>query len=80
MIKHILFKIFMQLIYLKKYLKYFVNQKINKSVYFKEHIIQKMRQRAIVNAGLKWREFKTEDEDYDQRTPSLGVIKKNLSI
>ena len=80
MIKQILFKIFIQLRYLKKNLKYFVNKKINKSVCFKEHIIQKMRQRAIFNASLKWREFRTEDEDGEQRAPSLGVIKKNLSI
>ena len=39
MIKQILFKIFIQLIIFEKYLKYFINYKINKSIYFKEHII-----------------------------------------
>ena len=38
-IKRTLFKIFMQLRIFEKYLKYFINQKINKLICFKEHAI-----------------------------------------
>lgn len=38
------------------------------------------RQRAAVNVSLKWREFMIEDEDDEQRTSNLGVIKKNLLV